>query len=180
MRHIAARCVWAEVGPEGIVGTFRIDEEGQLVDAEDESYAPPTHSIALLHPVEDPEAAGAWGEVFGDYEIVAAFDQLARPAHRTHVASFPVPEHADGPEMSPGHVQGVLSRHRWEKDYDYVVTSFHKRFGDRNVTATIHFHPGMQPRGCDTPQQVCGVSWRGTPDPVVLSEVLATVHALQA
>ncbi len=121
-------------------------------------------------------AAAAWGEVFSDYELVAAFEQLARPVR---TAAAPPSELSVGP--IPGNaLHNVLSTRRWEKHYDYLVRSFGKSFGDRKVSATLHFEPGMDPRGGDVPQTITRVSFHGPVDPVVLSEVLATIDALEA
>ncbi len=75
----------ARPGDESTAGAaFRISEERELLDVEDEAFAlADDAAVGLIHPIElDGEALDAWRSVFADYEIVPPFPQLDRPVHR--------------------------------------------------------------------------------------------------
>lgn len=88
--HLVRRLVWGVWDNETLLATFRVDEEGALVNVDDEPYElPETTSenirVGIAHRLElDDESVGRWAEILADYEIVPPFAQLAR---RTAVAT---------------------------------------------------------------------------------------------
>lgn len=73
------RCLFgAYNGYDELTLAFRIDESGELVDVFDQPVELPAyHTIGLVQSVDlDDEQRARWSEVFADYEIVGAFDQL--------------------------------------------------------------------------------------------------------
>jgi len=84
MRHLAARLVWGVYTEAGVLSTaFRIAEDLSLADAQDQAYALPDEAlVGIAHPLELPPALRtAFGQVFGDYEILQPFKQLSRETY---------------------------------------------------------------------------------------------------
>lgn len=85
MTHLAQKLIWATFDATGKKSsTFRITEEKDLANADDDSFEiPKEHVVGLAHPMELTEAELAqWGEVLSDYELVAPFPQLGREIYR--------------------------------------------------------------------------------------------------
>ena len=79
--HLVRRLVWAAYDDAGALSaTFRVAEDKSLADAKDEAYElPPNAQVGLVHRLELGDAqAAAWGQLFGDYEILQPFAQLSR------------------------------------------------------------------------------------------------------
>ncbi len=84
--HLTRRLVWGLYPTDGgaPTQTFRVAEDGTFADREDEELELPEGvRVGIVHRLRmsDDEAA-AWGEVFGDYEILQPFDQLGRSVHQ--------------------------------------------------------------------------------------------------
>lgn len=61
------------------IGIARVDEDGQLVDLDDELVLPVRRDVQLAQPWRLPEpTVRAWEERLADYEIIQPFPQLAR------------------------------------------------------------------------------------------------------
>lgn len=83
LRPLLAGVVWGVQDGAALAATARVDEEGALVDAQDDPVAADGRTIGVVHPVELPEAdRAAWARVMSDYELVAPFPQLTRPVFR--------------------------------------------------------------------------------------------------
>lgn len=69
--------IWEGMGDSSSV-TFRISDDGALIDVNDESIdLSDFQGVRLWHPVDgDQEAAAQWPEHLQDYEITPAFDQF--------------------------------------------------------------------------------------------------------
>ena len=145
----------------------------------------------------------AWGEVFGDYEIIPPFPQLGRPVHRLE------PGEAEAREITrfadvkvPGvSVAGGLEKAGWVRGVLHDHGDFHehsKHFPGAGVAAVVEYEPGLWASHiADTEEQrltrcyflpaTVVPGWRhgraeGLPlggiDPVVLSEVLGDLTLL--
>ena len=167
MQIIARRLVWALYDGEARLRTFRLDDQDELSDENDDvcSLDGGEH-IRLGHPADMvAEEREAWSTVFADYEIMQPFAQLARPAFSlsdaermsTSLAAF---SH-EATELGPLH--GRFNRADWVKGAvnDVVlIRTFHKEFAG-DVWATAHLEPGFHPAGFDDgPQTVTHVSFR--------------------
>ncbi len=78
---LAQRIVWGSYdGQHKLVETWRVDESNELVDVQDEPYAPPAESkVGIVHPLEmSEEDLREWTLVLGDYEIIQPFAQITR------------------------------------------------------------------------------------------------------
>jgi hypothetical protein len=82
--HLATRVVWGVFDQDRLVDTFRVAEDRTLAALDDEPYALADDAVVgLPHPLEVQAGTfDRWGHVFGDYEIVQPFQQLARPTYR--------------------------------------------------------------------------------------------------
>ena len=103
MTHLARQLLWGAFDAKGRRGgVFRVTEERDYADAKDEAVSlASAESVGVLHPLDLSEAErSAWGQVLGDYEIIAPFPQLGRAvfaleageAERDDLARLPRPE----------------------------------------------------------------------------------------
>jgi hypothetical protein len=77
--------LWTRLTPTGeVVGSFRIAEDGTLVDAQNtEVRLHPSERVGLWHPVlDDARTHALWAEHLTDYRLVQPFRQLQREALR--------------------------------------------------------------------------------------------------
>jgi hypothetical protein len=77
--------LWSRLTPTGeVVGSFRVAEDGTLVDAQNaEVRLHPSERVGLWHPVlEDARTHALWEEHLADYRLVQPFRQLQREALR--------------------------------------------------------------------------------------------------
>jgi hypothetical protein len=78
---LARALVWGAYVGARLAATFRVAEDGTFASEEDEPFEPPAGAVfGIPHPIELGQAARArWAEVLGDYRILPAFPQVARP-----------------------------------------------------------------------------------------------------
>ncbi|MGI5201354.1 DUF4132 domain-containing protein [Spirillospora sp. CA-108201] len=78
LQHVARRLLWTTGGP-----TFRITEDRSLADVDGaEPVLSGTGEVGIVHPLHmSADELAAWSDVFGRYEIVQPFPQIARPVH---------------------------------------------------------------------------------------------------
>ena len=84
MTHLVQTLIWGGFDESGHrVVTFRVTEERDYADPNDDAASlEKAQTVGVVHPLELTEAErNRWGEVLGDYEIVAPFQQLGRPAY---------------------------------------------------------------------------------------------------
>lgn len=81
LRRLLAGIIWGLHDTENtLTATARTDEDGRLVNPDDEPVDTDGCSIGIVHPLELDEATkAAWGEVLSDYELIQPFKQLDRP-----------------------------------------------------------------------------------------------------
>jgi hypothetical protein len=83
MRHLAARVIWGVYDNGSLTHNFRVAEDWTLADANDNSYnLEDGASVGISHIIEMPKASQeAFGQIFGDYEILQPFKQLGRETY---------------------------------------------------------------------------------------------------
>jgi hypothetical protein len=84
MVHLARRLVWGQYGADGADGArgslFRVVEDRTLANANDDRFELADDArVGVVHRLEMNDGdTDAWSRVFGDYEIIQPFPQLAR------------------------------------------------------------------------------------------------------
>jgi hypothetical protein len=151
MTNLARRLLWAGYDAKGkLVALFRVTEDQEYADAEDRPFAPKgIASVGIVHPLNLTDAQrAAWGQVFGDYEIIPPFPQLDRPVF--------APEKAEAkaktidrlakrklPAMS---LRGTLEKLGWLRgsasDHG-MIQEFSKHFPGGGVSAILETDPGI-------------------------------------
>ncbi|HSO40263.1 MAG TPA: DUF4132 domain-containing protein, partial [Labilithrix sp.] len=186
LQHVARRLVWGAFdGTATLLTTFRVAEDGSLSDASDAaSELPRGAQIGLVHPVDlGAELAARWGNVFGDYEIVQPFPQLAR-----EVRALTAEEQAsatlkrfEGTRVEGSRFFGL--RHRGWELIDYGLG---KRLAGGRV-ASLETQPGLEFLASRPADQTLGaVTLRGSApdqafgalDPLEASEVIRDLEML--
>lgn len=207
MTHLVRLVLWGDYGGDAAPRPFRVSEDRELLDAEDEPVAP-AGEVGIVHPLELDEAArGRWGEVFADYELVPPFPQLGREVHRLEgdEAAATRLDRLAGREVGASTLVGTLDRLGWTRGtpQDAGIFAEHsKQFPGAGVTAVVQYEDGV-PAGAMTEwddQRVTGVAFLkglrtpdecvwleareglklGDVDPIVLSEVIRDLGALEA
>ena len=151
MTNLARRLLWGGYDAKGkLTALFRVTEDQQYADAEDRPFAlKGLATIGIVHPLHLTEAQrAAWGQVFGDYEIIPPFPQLDRPVF--------APEQAEAKgktimrlaklKIPPMSVRGTLDRFGWTRgsasDHG-VIQEFTKHFPAADATAVLEVEPGI-------------------------------------
>lgn len=183
---------------------LRLDESLDLADADDTTYKlQDDDRIGLAHPLwMDAKQIKRWQKLFGEYELVPPFEQLARPIHA------PTREEKKGTEIdrfeeveiNPLSLRGHLERGQWlrgEPQDGGAVMWYLKPFGRADVTAVLDFEPGYCIGYADEsePQRITSIAFveglheyrpgyriKGVKlsqvDPVVFSEVVLDLTRL--
>lgn len=79
--HLVRRLVWSVHGADdAVIATFRVAEDSSLATSTDDAWELPEGAqVGIAHRLTLGEAlAGAWGQLFGDYELLQPFEQLSR------------------------------------------------------------------------------------------------------
>ncbi len=118
LRRLLSGIIWGFYDDAALVGTARIDEDGRLVDPEDEAVDTTGCSIGIVHPLELGDATkAAWGEVLADYELAQPFKQLDRPVFHLPAGQGDDVKLHDLPEgkIPAGKLIGAFTRYGWER-----------------------------------------------------------------
>lgn len=146
-RHLARLLVWGAWRPDGsLAATFRVTDELDLADADDEPFTPAAdHLIGVVHPLQlSADAGAAWGELLADYGIVPPFAQLGRPVHdvdEDERAATDLTRFA-GRALGAAAMVRVLENLGWERGaaLDNGIFSLHaKPFPALGVTAVVEY-----------------------------------------
>lgn len=194
MQIIARRLIWTLYKDGRRVKSFRIDEQDELVDANDDpcGLTVTEGHVRLAHPAEmSVDERSAWDVLFEDYEIMSPFPQLARPSFllgdEERSGSVLTSFSHDAIKIGPLH--GRFNRADWSKGFvdDYArIRTFHKEF-EGGVRATAHLSPGFHAGGYDDlPQSITHVDFRASQGraalalknlpPAIISEVIYNMN----
>jgi hypothetical protein len=199
MVHLARRLVWGRHGADGaLASTFRVAEDRTLADERDEPTSLAADArIGIPHPLELGDGLAArWGEVFGEYEILQPFAQIARETFRAGAGDKTATELAvvEGMKVPTGKVLGLDARgwRRGEPQDGGVVCWVEKPLGEG---AAIQLHVSGIYTGAiaESPEQELGRvviqragTWDesgraafGTLSPVAYSELLRDLDSLK-
>ncbi len=182
--NLARRLVWGVFGGKGPapLASFRVDEDGQPVDAEDEPFAFPAGRIGVVHPLElGPEAAAAWSRVFSDYELIQPFEQLARPTypHGSPEAAALLTE-LNGRTIPGGRILGLTNR-GWDRGWVEDAGLFYfvrLRRPELEVTANIDKGVSVTGGYGADEDQTLTIKIKGQGSPVHYSEALYQLRSL--
>ncbi len=85
MINVVRLVLWGGFDGKGqLISTFRVTEEHDYADVHDAAHRlEGLAKVGVVHPLHlTDEQRSAWGEIFGDYEIMPPFPQLGRAVHR--------------------------------------------------------------------------------------------------
>ena len=202
MVNYARRLVWGIYGEGGeLLGSFRVDEGGELLDGDDEPVAiAEGQRVGLVHPATLSAAErAAWGEVLADYEVITPFAQIERPVYTP--AEDELEERAltrfAGLSVEARRLYDTLIGLQWDRDaYGGWRSEFYKLYREAGLFVTISIKPGYGAGGVEwaAPQSIPRVVFEdrarghepgtdgrlplGAVDPVVFSEVLRDIYEL--
>ena len=209
MTNFARRLVWGGYDKAGkYLRSFRVTEELDYTRADDK----PTDlagfaRVGIVHPMQlDAAERGAWGQLFGDYELVPPFTQLGRPVFELTAAEVKLKEVTRyakaqvAPEIAWYGLQKMGWVHGTPADGGHV-DSLSKSFPGAGFTAQVHLDPGLSvgymegadkqaiaavrfvvgepPRGYYYADKTDAVPL-GQVDPIVVSEVLSELSRIAA
>jgi predicted DNA-binding WGR domain protein len=207
MFHLVRLLLWGGYDEKGqLISTFRVTEERDYADADESPYRlEGIARVGLVHPLHlTDEQRSAWGQVFGDYEIIPPFPQLGREARRLEPGREKDTDLLKGRKITLPAVTlvGLLERHAWNRGIPEDGGVFHEHtrpFEGAGITAVLQypgipvgymegwedqelercfFLPGLYtPRMYPEHKNALPL---GAVDPVVLSEVLGTLGVLES
>ncbi|KRB97054.1 WGR and DUF4132 domain-containing protein [Duganella sp. Root198D2] len=209
VRHLVQRLAWGvyeveEGGNAGgnLLGCFRVAEDGSYTTAEDDVFPIPEGAnirVGLPHALELPqEAAGQFGQLFADYELLQPFSQLGRDTY-----TLAAEERADiklerwkGAVVPTGRVLGLVNKgwRRGQAQDGGGIWYFQKPLsGTRVIELTLD--PGIIVGMVDEyPEQTLQVITVGSPaawgeirsaeslailDPIAASELIRDMESLR-
>ncbi len=190
MGNLARGIVFGVKRKGKLASTFRIAEDGSYSNDKDAKYAlPKDGTVTIVHPLDLTEAQkAAWGQIFGDYELLSPFAQLGRSTFALEG------KEKKGKDLAPrfkGHEWGVsaflgkLARRGWihgQPQDGGFVGDHAKPFFSTNVTAIVE-HTGypIGSREYADPQKIekvyfvsgteVPVPWRSMKKPLTLGSV---------
>jgi predicted DNA-binding WGR domain protein len=207
MTNLVRLLLWGGYDASGkLIATFRVTEERDYADVDESAFAlDGLAKVGVVHALHLSDAdKSAWGEIFGDYEIIPPFPQLGRASHKLEPEEETVKEltRNKGLKIPSITLVGILDRHGWLRGIPEDGGVFHehtKAFEGANVTAVIQY-PGIPVGmmvdwedqevescffvpGIYTPKMYPDHNKAlplGSVDTVVISEVLGTLGALAA
>ncbi|AKJ04056.1 putative DNA-binding WGR domain protein [Archangium gephyra] len=198
--HVVRRLVWGSYTAEGkLAATFRVAEDRTFADVNEDTWTlPDDASVGLPHALElEAQTAGAWGQIFADYQLLQPFAQLGRPTYA------PTAEERTGTELvrvkglkvPTGKVLGLETR-GWRRGPPQdagVVGWMEKHLGpDRLIE--LDLDPGLYTGMLsESPEQTLGTvkvrepnTWGkegthplGTLDPILFSELVRDLEGLR-
>jgi hypothetical protein len=198
LTHLVRLLLWGGYDKQGkLLRAFRVTEDQEYADVEDHPCGlDGLPLIGIVHPVQlSDEERSRWGQVFGDYELIAPFPQLGRRFHRLGPGEENLKELTRFGETSVELMValGILKRHGWGAGYwgedrGETLTDHNKPFPGAGVTAAIHLGASADRCRVEKVYFLKGLPGKdlnparklplGEVDPVVLSEVLGTAGVL--
>ncbi len=149
--NLVRRLLWAGYDKKGkLVRLFRLNEEGEYADEQDRrATLQGVEKVGVVHPLHlTDQQRAAWGQVFGDYEIISPFPQLGRAVHaleKDEAKGTEIKRLADV-KVGPGALLGTMEQLGWTRgsaaDHG-VIEEFSKPFPAQGVTAVLENEPGV-------------------------------------
>jgi hypothetical protein len=194
MIHLVRRLLWGVYDADRkLVRGFRVTEERDYADMHDNPCTlEGAYAVGVTHPLHvTPDDRAAWGQVFGDYEIIAPFPQLGRRVHLLEPGEESAREltRFSGKDI-PGMIfLGILKSHGWTDgrwQEGLYFGGHYKAFDGPHITAVLEPGSGSGDglrieRAYFLSEADWGVDKAmslNQVDPVVLSEVLGTLGVL--
>jgi hypothetical protein len=194
MIHLVRRLLWGVYDADRkLVRGFRVTEERDYADMHDNPCTlEGAYAVGVTHPLHvTPDDRAAWGQVFGDYEIIAPFPQLGRRVHLLEPGEESAREltRFSGKDI-PGMIfLGILKSHGWTDgrwQEGLYFGGHYKAFDGARITAVLEPGAGSGDglrieRAYFLSEADWGVDKAmslNQVDPVVLSEVLGTLGVL--
>jgi hypothetical protein len=152
---IAQRIIWGTYDDTNtLVGTWRVDESNEIIDVEDEPFAPGLGSrVGIVHPIElDAEAIKAWTEVLSDYEIIQPFEQITKPVtEATGESILALFAELDGKKTTLGALQQMCYVNDWrdrsnrkrDNNVSELIRDLQDHKGVTQFAVSINFWPGF-------------------------------------
>ena len=84
MTNLARTVIWGAYDAQGkLKQSFRVTEEQDYANVKDQPYElKGVQDVGIVHPLNlDEDTSRAWGEILGDYEVVAPFPQFGRAVY---------------------------------------------------------------------------------------------------
>lgn len=190
MINITRNLVWGVFCDQELISSFRVTEEQDLADVNDDTFSLEEGQVGLVHPLELPgDLAARWGELLSDYEILTPFPQLDRPTYAVEKAEFEETQLKRWANLkfNSAALYGTLNRLDWTpgsaEDHGMVMEHT-KSFPAYGVTAVVSYQDGV-PRGMIEgwdDQTVTGACFLKSPasfgsTPLKLVDVPATVFS---
>ena len=194
--NLARLVVWGGYDDaNGLVRTFRVTEDREYMDVQDRpATLEGVKKIGVVHRVQmkEPERV-AWGEQFGDYELIQPFAQLERPVAELtpeEREADRIERHADR-QLDYMVLTGVTKNTGFHEDRDandYEGLYYVRTFEYANLTAVLrykrselkldraYFVKGLHEKAAKYDEKTA-VKLKDV-DPVALNEVLAIIEAI--
>jgi hypothetical protein len=194
MINLVRRLLWGVYDRERkLVRAFRVTEERDYADIHDNPSAlDGAYAMGVAHPLHlPPDDRAAWGQVFGDYEIIAPFPQLGRRVHTLEPGEESARElkRFSGKDIPAMIFLGILKSHgwtdgRWQEGMHFG--GHYKSYDGPRITAVLDLGGGSgDSLRINSAYFLQDADWGidkalplGQVDPVVLSEVLGTLAVL--
>lgn len=145
MVHFARRLVWAQYRGDTVIRSFRVTEELEFVNAQDDPIElDDTGTIGVPHPLHLSDRT-AWSEQLADYEVVQPFPQLGRQTFTADDASAACLVRFKAVKFSSGRLRDVLVLAEYEREPGLFRGWYEKRFGD--LSAKVTLSPGVYAGG---------------------------------
>lgn len=198
--HVVRRLVWGSYTAEGkLTATFRVAEDRTFADLNEDTWTlPDDASVGIPHALElDAQTAGAWGQIFADYQLLQPFAQLGRPTYAPTAEERTATElvRVKGLKVPTGKVLGLETR-GWRRGPPQdagIVGWMEKHLGpDRMIE--LELDPGLYTGMLsESPEQTLGTvtvrkpnTWGkegtfplGTLDPILFSELVRDLEGLR-
>jgi predicted DNA-binding WGR domain protein len=133
-----------------LAGTFRVTEDGTCANEQDDGVEIDGYTwVGIVHPLHLPaDTARAWGQVFGDYEIVPPFQQLGRPVYTLEPGEEKETElkRWKGTKIPATALVGTLERLAWIRGIPQDGGVFYehtKPFPGAAITAVVEYEQGV-------------------------------------
>lgn len=198
--HVVRRLVWGHYTEDGkLAATFRVAEDRTFADLNEDTWTLPEGAlVGLPHALElDGQTAGAWGQIFADYQLLQPFAQLGRPTYA------PTAEERSGLELvrvkglkvPTGKVLGLEAR-GWRRGppQDGGVAGWMEKHLGPECMVELDFDPGLYTGMLsESPEQTLGSvtvrepnTWGhngrmalGTLDAILFSELVRDLEGLR-